>query len=535
MDDDDSDGGGGSDGPPLNNMDTGPPSPLPPEEQLVGLEVEVLGSALQFSPNENGGLDVPPFNFNAVPLPPNDTNIAPLPGPPTDPNKKQPPRQKVYQDTSVGPWVVYFRPKPNGKPVRLRNISRDLENGFPSVSLIHRVNQDKVRVVVGNLKEANAIVRCEKFTLEYRVYILAKDVECDGKIFEQGLSAPDLLANGVGRFKDPGLPPVPILDVYQLPGATTKGENRIYSSTWRVTFAGTALPNYVVLGKLRLPVKQFVPRVMNCEKCMQLGHTAAYCSNKARCDKCGQRHEGAPCAIQAADQKCLYCGGSPHERLSDCPRYKQHREKIKKSLRESSKKSYKDILLNSLPNGQGNSYALLSEDAPESGPESDAGEGTSFAPLNPPSRKRKAIYNFNPKVNASNVCKNGGFKKKILEPSPPGKDPSPQEFPPLPSKNQESTFSLKSCQQQQTTTTMGLSKSQNVRSQSEPKSKFEFPLPSDDGKFRISDIFELLLDLLDLSDSWKRIVKMFLPLISSTLKQKASTCPLIAEIISFDE
>ena len=82
---------------------------------------------------------------------------------------------------------------------------------------------------------------------------------------------------------------------------------------------------------------------------------------------------------------------------------------------------------------------------------------------------------------------------------------------------------------------MGLSKSQNVRSQSEPKSKFEFPLPSDDGKFRISDIFELLLDLLDLSDSWKRIVKMFLPLISSTLKQKASTCPLIAEIISFDE
>ena len=292
----------------------------------------------------------------------------------------------------------------------------------------------------------------------------------------------------------------------------------------------------MVLRKLRLPVKLFVPRVMNCENCMQLGHTTDYCNNKARCNKCGQSHEGgALCAISAADQKCLYCGDSPHEKLSNCLKYKQRQEKIKKSLRESSKKSYKDILLNSLPSDQGNSYALLSEDEPDSCPESDVGEGTSSAPLKPPPRKRKATSKTHPKVNASNVCKNGGIKKKILEKSPPGNDPSPQEFPPLPSKNQESISLLKSCQLKQASTTMGSSKGQTIRTQSEPTSKFEFPLPSDDGKFRISDIFELIFDLLDLSDSWKRIIKMFLPLISSTLKQKASTCPLIAEIISFDE
>ena len=199
--DDDDDGGGVSDGPPLKDIDTGPPTPLLPNEKLVGLEVEVLAN---------------PFHSEKLEIPP-------LPGSPTEPDKLRHPRQRFYQNTSTGPWVVYFRPKANGKPVNLRNISRDLENGFPSVSLIHRVNPDKVRVVVGNLKEANSIVRCEKFTLEYRVYIQAKDVECDGKIFEQGLSAADLLANGVGRFKDPGLPPVSIRDVYQLLRATTKG------------------------------------------------------------------------------------------------------------------------------------------------------------------------------------------------------------------------------------------------------------------------------------------------------------------------
>ena len=166
--------------------------------KLVGLNIEILGNKkdLQFSPNGNGGLDITrklTFDFQKPgPLLPEKSNISPLPGPPLnrDSNIVRPPRQRVYQNTSVGPWVVYFRPKPNTpnrpkpKRVNIVNISRDLANGFPSVSEIKRVNPDKVRVVVGNLKEANAIVRCEKITLEYRVYILAKDVECDGKINE---------------------------------------------------------------------------------------------------------------------------------------------------------------------------------------------------------------------------------------------------------------------------------------------------------------------------------------------------------------
>ena len=209
--------------------------------------------------------------------------------------ENRPPRQRFYHDISMGPWVVYFRPKPNGKRLNVVSISRDLEKGFPSVSHIIRVRPDKLKVVVGSLKEANAIVRSDKFTIEYRVYVPARDVECDGKVVEEGLTASDLLVSGVGRFNDPRLPSIRIIDVYQLSTAKGEGETKTYSpsNTWQITFAGTALPNYISIGKLRLTVYPFVPRVMNCLNCCKLGHTATYCSNKTRCGKCGDHHDGA--------------------------------------------------------------------------------------------------------------------------------------------------------------------------------------------------------------------------------------------------
>ena len=77
------------------------------------------------------------------------------------------------------------------------SISRDLENGSPSVSHTIRVRPDKLKVVVGSLKETNAIVRRDKFRIDYRVYVRGQDVEYDSKVVEEALTASDLLANGV--------------------------------------------------------------------------------------------------------------------------------------------------------------------------------------------------------------------------------------------------------------------------------------------------------------------------------------------------
>ena len=550
---DDDGGGGRSDFSPGDISDDDPSSPGMYVEMLEEVESEnviSLDSPSHPELNERQ-IDAPvskvnippllkvirvgnPFTEKVISFPFSDTQITATPSS----NQNRPPRPRLYQDTSTGPWVVYFRPKPNGKRLNAIAIARDLQNGFPSVSNIQKVRPDKMRAVVGNLKEANAIVRSEKFTIEYRVYIPARDVECDGKITEEGLTAAELLQTGVGRFKDPGLPSVRILDAFQLAGVSGQGEGKKYtpSNTWRITFAGTALPDYVSIGVLRLPVKLFVPRVMNCQKCWQLGHTAAFCQNKARCNKCGELHSSAVCTVKEDVQKCLYCGNSPHLKLSDCPKYKLRSEKIKNSLKASSKKSYKDILMNSLPSDHGNRFNLLSVDDPDSDESEECFEGTSTAPLIPRPRKRKMssrdVVRKNPEILKN--PKNKGLNPLKTKQSPPGQKADPLEYPPLESPNPQGTHQSKPSVSNDTQNSAKPSKGQSVANQPASGSNTGLPLPSDDGKFKLSDLLDLLLNLFGLDDHWKKLVNMFLPLICSALKRIASSCPLIAEIISFD-
>ncbi|XP_058814362.1 uncharacterized protein LOC131678309 [Topomyia yanbarensis] len=234
------------------------------------------------------------------------------------------------------------------KALNIIQISKDLTSRFSDVKEIVKVNKDKIRIVVGSLKQANAIASCELFTREYRAYIPSKEIEIDGVITESSLTVDDLVKHGVGRFKDTILKDVKILECKQLHSVSHEGDKKVYrlSDSFRVTFAGSALPNYVIIDKIRLPVLLFITRVMNCLNCKQLGHTATYCSNKARCGKCGGSHQEDTCNENL--EKCLMCGENSHE-LPACPIYKLREDKIKRSLKERSKRSYAEMLKNATP------------------------------------------------------------------------------------------------------------------------------------------------------------------------------------------
>ena len=246
---------------------------------------------------------------------------SPLPSPLPSPVPRVPAtRVKAYPDASKGPFVVYFRPIK--KPLNIIQIGKDLAKQFSDVTEITKVRPNKLRVVVSSLKQANAIASYELFTREYRVYIPAKDVEIDGVVTEGSLTVDDILRHGVGCFKNPLIQDVKILDVKQLHSVSIEeGKKKFFpSDSFRVTFAGSALPNYISLDRVRLPVRLFVPRVMHCQNCKQLGHTITYCCNKARCSKCGGNHAESACSEDT--EKCLYCEGARHD-LSACPTYKQ--------------------------------------------------------------------------------------------------------------------------------------------------------------------------------------------------------------------
>ena len=424
--------------------------------------------------------------------------------------QEQTPRVKLYPDGAKGPWVVFFRPK--AKALNCMQISRDLAKQFPTVTEILKVRPNKLRVTAQSLKQANDIASFKLFTLEYRVYVPARVVEIDGVVTERGLTVDQLLKSGIGRFKDSALQPVKILDCKQLHSVSFDNGVKNYtpSDSFRVTFAGSALPSHIDVDRVRLPVRLFVPRVMNCLNCKQLGHTASFCCNKARCGHCGENHEDSAC--NKGSEMCLYCGGTPHE-LSTCPSYKLRGEKIKRSLKERSKRSYAEMLKKAAVATStlvsSNPYDVLSSD--ESDLDDPLGDFSYVKPI--VSRKRKISSPLLPRKE-SKVSPSG--MKHTLEPNcananpkqtPPGfvKINSRKEFPALPGTSKTPAVPF-------------------VSSKIQPES----------GLLKFSEIVDWLFETFNIADPLKSLLLAFLPTVRTFLKQLTAKWPLISTIVSFD-
>ena len=250
---------------------------------------------------------------------------------------------------------------------------------------------------------------------------------------------------------------------------------------------------------------------MNCLKCKQLGHTATHCCNKARCGKCGENHVDVSCSKDT--EKCIYCGETPHE-LSSCPVYKLRGDKMKRSIKERSKRSYAEMLkaTASKPMTDDNPFGLLSTDdidSDDSSFESSAviaGDSRKRKNTTSPRLRRKEQKIF--KVGKPNPPKEarGNANKK---PTAPGLANlrSDQEFPVLP----------------------GTSKS----SPRVPPSKPE--VQPDAGMLKFSDIMEWIFKAFKIPEHLKIILTAFLPAVKTFLKQQAAQWPLLAAMVSFDD
>ncbi|XP_058460823.1 uncharacterized protein LOC131436223 [Malaya genurostris] len=426
------------------------------------------------------------------------------------PSSDNPPRTRVWPIGSAGPYVVYFRSKKD-EPLNLMQISRELAKHYPDVIQITKVRAKKLKVVVKTIEQANKIARHDAFTRSYRVYIPAREVEIDGVVTEASLNCEDLLKHGVGCFRDPTLQKVKILDCKQLNSIKIAEDNtKTYSpsGSFRVTFAGSVLPNFILLDRVRLPVRLFVPRVMNCTNCKQLGHTATYCGNKQRCIKCGGDHVDDSCGEKA--EKCLYCGENPHE-LSSCPTYKLRGEKLKRSLKERSKRTFAEMLKNAMPPVESvNLYDCLPSDEIDS---DDPQEGTSFAM---PSGSRKRKPTSSPKLpckgpRVSSVGINKVTTRGSASQKPKQKAPglanlrSDQEFPSLPG---------------------------TTNTPSTPKIQLENQ--SSAGLLKFSDIVDWIFRTFNITDPLKSMIMTFMPTVRTFLKQLTATWPLLSVIVSFD-
>lgn len=461
----------------------------------------------------SSGLDPPPgltplgpspLTPTPKPIPTPKPTPKPAPTPTDDQNGKKIPRPRQYiteqyTEGSQTEWVVFFRPKQ--KPLNFIRITNDLMNHYSGLVQCTKLNKSKLRVVVDNAKQANEIVKDQRFCLEYRVWIPAHKVEIDGVVTDDGLTEEDL-SKAVGRFKNPKLPSVEILECRQLGNVTGEGDQKKFvpSASFRVTFAGSALPDYIELYKLRLPVRLYIPRVMSCSNCQQLGHTKTYCSNKSKCSKCAGPHKDVDCQKQA--EKCQLCGGEPHK-TRQCPKYKEREDKMKRSLKERSKKSFAEILKNS------NRFAALAEQEEE---DEDTDEELLFEREEESDTSSRSS---GPKQKRQKTASGGKGKQKggkleedfpPLNPTPPMPNPNPPNPAPIPTKSTRKPL--------------------KPQKQVEPN-----PMESLKGLVSFSTIVEWLCSLV--SEPIGLLIKQFEPMVRNIGKQLASSMPLLS-IISFD-
>lgn len=414
----------------------------------------------------------------------------------------QQPRIRQYvDDPNRERWVVFIRRV--NKKIRVKQVTSDLIKHYPSVIFITEVNRDKLRVVFTNYKEANAVVNDDRFRLEYRVYVPARVVEIDGVVTSDSDLSPNDFKEAVGVFKNPNIPPVKIIDCQQLKKVIKNGSNSQYvpSGSFRITFEGSALPHYVTMNKiLRLRVRLYVPKVMSCTNCKQLGHTKSFCSNKAKCLKCEGQHEEDAC--QKNVEKCVLCGLDPHDK-KDCPKFQNYSSKLKYSVKERSKRSYAELVKKTLVS---NMFLELSDS------DDDSDSDTEYDSL--PSQKGKRGRKHIP---SSVMSKN---KQKVARIE---KVHTPEKYNLVPRDSVEfnKSFPLLSGNAHRDT------------SSTEPKFQSQKENTMFTGFLKLSTIIQWVLDILKAPKPIQDLLFGCIPMIANFGKQMTIQWPILS-LIDFD-
>lgn len=340
------------------------------------------------------------------------------------------PRVRVYPESARGPYTVFFRKI--DKPLNLLLISAELHQRFKTVKEIKQVELRKIRVTMSDRNEANEVVILPRFRGLYRVYIPSAEVEIDGVAYDEMISPEEVLQYGQGKFINPQLPMLPVLECERLAMREEVASNEASftpSNAMRVTFAGTALPDLLCINGALLNVRLYSPKVMLCRKCGRLGHTSKYCSSKPRCVQCGDQHDVSACEkANNTVQKCLLCN-EIHDSIKNCQNYQAKRKEHKKILQNRSKSSYEALVQQVSPRFESeNVFEPLCHQKDD-----EHGDGeSSFGSFRPPMRKRKRDFKGKPDSPKSDMTRKD---KRTEPPSTAGHQQahsSQDPFPPLP-------------------------------------------------------------------------------------------------------
>lgn len=99
-----------------------------------------------------------------------------------------------------------------------------------------------------------------------------------------------------------------------------------------LAFPTATIPRSLLLFEWSYPIKQYIPRPLQCKKCWRLNHSQQRCRQEPACPICHLRHEGM--GHECSNPKfCINCKAAEH--VSDdrsCPQYLKKQEIIKVAI-----------------------------------------------------------------------------------------------------------------------------------------------------------------------------------------------------------
>lgn len=127
---------------------------------------------------------------------------------------------------------------------------------------------------------------------------------------------------------DLNLKNLPFVNIARL--MVPKDGRRVPSNLLILTIPRHATDAYYKLTNLchyRVTVTEYIRQdIPQCHRCQYFGHSSAVCNRIARCVRCGDNHEGAPCAADTC--KCANCGAAHPSNYRGCPAYNAARDRL---------------------------------------------------------------------------------------------------------------------------------------------------------------------------------------------------------------
>lgn len=244
-----------------------------------------------------------------------------------DDDDDEEPRLRTFPPWHLGPYIVYVRQK--DIPLTPLKISEFVHRKYKSVTAVTQIpRQKKMKITMSNINEANAVILDQALSV-FSPYIRADEVEIAGVIsYSEICDVEDLeklKIHGLGKFLNPQIPTVKIVDVHRL--WRTDPDNQLLranSNVVKVTFEGRQLPSHVLITGLLVKVRPWFQRAMFCDNCQRFQHTSKFCKSKPSCAKCSGQHLTTDCDDQLIDHSiCPYCNGKHAEGKHNCPHFRQ--------------------------------------------------------------------------------------------------------------------------------------------------------------------------------------------------------------------